>query len=108
MIFRRSHETFTRRMGKQYNASSHRADCGGRCVDAVRHVEGARTVYRVCAVGELARTEMFFVFMLILGNNILPMSSGGSPGDVTPPTYTPMLDFSDGRNSMYAPIIQGI
>ena len=51
---------------------------------------------------------MFFVFMLILGNNILPMFSGGSPGDVTPPTYTPMLDFSDGRNSMYAPIIQGI
>lgn len=50
---------------------------------------------------------MFAVFMLILGNGFLPMLAGVSSGVTPPPTYTPKLDFSDARNSMYVPLIQG-
>lgn len=50
---------------------------------------------------------MFAIFMLILGNGFLPMFAGVSSGDVTPPSYTSNLDFSDARNSQYAPLIQG-
>lgn len=32
----------------------------------------------------------------------MPISAGGEGGSLSPPAYTPALDFSESRNSQYA------